>query len=143
MKEREGEKSGQISRRDFLKDAGLLIGGAVIGSPALITACSGGQKPEDSNLVTVLDPRGKPPPIVLVPMAPRLDTLDGKIIYVVDIHFTGTQQFMEELADVLGEQYPNTNILLRLKSGSYSENDQDLWDEINENADAVIMGMGH
>ena len=33
--------------------------------------------------ITVLNPLGQPPPIALVPMAPRLDTLDGKTIYIV------------------------------------------------------------
>jgi hypothetical protein len=28
--------------------------------------------------ITVLNPRGTHPPITLVPMAPRLDTLEGK-----------------------------------------------------------------
>ena len=39
--------------------------------------------------VTVLNPLGTPPAITLKPMAPRLDTLDGKTIYVVDDGFVG------------------------------------------------------
>jgi aerobic-type carbon monoxide dehydrogenase small subunit (CoxS/CutS family) len=34
------ETLGQISRREFLKDAGLVVGGAAIGSVALIGACN-------------------------------------------------------------------------------------------------------
>jgi aerobic-type carbon monoxide dehydrogenase small subunit (CoxS/CutS family) len=37
-----GEKeksSGQISRREFLRDAGLVVGGATIGSMAILSAC--------------------------------------------------------------------------------------------------------
>ncbi len=34
--------------------------------------------------ITVLNPLGQPPPIKLEPMAPRLDSLDGKTIYVVE-----------------------------------------------------------
>ena len=34
-------KSGLISRREFLKDAGLLVGGTAIGSTILLTACGG------------------------------------------------------------------------------------------------------
>jgi len=40
MEERR-KKSGGISRRDFLKDAGLLVGGAAIGSTILMAACKG------------------------------------------------------------------------------------------------------
>ncbi len=39
----EGKKkeSGAISRREFLKDAGLVVGGAAIGSTVLLAACGG------------------------------------------------------------------------------------------------------
>jgi aerobic-type carbon monoxide dehydrogenase small subunit (CoxS/CutS family) len=33
------KKNGQISRREFLKDAGLIVGGATVGSMALVNAC--------------------------------------------------------------------------------------------------------
>jgi hypothetical protein len=35
------EKVKKISRREFLKDAGLVIGGATIGSMAVIGGCGG------------------------------------------------------------------------------------------------------
>ena len=35
-----------ISRREFLRDAGLVVGGAAIGSAALVSACSGGTTTE-------------------------------------------------------------------------------------------------
>jgi xanthine dehydrogenase YagT iron-sulfur-binding subunit len=37
----EKEKKG-LSRREFLKDAGLVVGGAAVGSVALVSACKGG-----------------------------------------------------------------------------------------------------
>lgn len=37
----EEKTTGHISRREFLKDAGLIVGGATIGSIALANACSG------------------------------------------------------------------------------------------------------
>jgi len=36
------QKQGQISRREFLKDAGLIVGGATVGSMAMLNACSNG-----------------------------------------------------------------------------------------------------
>jgi aerobic-type carbon monoxide dehydrogenase small subunit (CoxS/CutS family) len=36
------KKSGEISRREFLRDAGLLVGGTAIGSTVLLAACGGG-----------------------------------------------------------------------------------------------------
>jgi aerobic-type carbon monoxide dehydrogenase small subunit (CoxS/CutS family) len=40
----EKETPSQISRREFLKDAGLIVGGATIGSMAIMGACSGDTK---------------------------------------------------------------------------------------------------
>ena len=37
----ENKKSGGVSRREFLKDAGLIVGGAAIGSTVLLSACGG------------------------------------------------------------------------------------------------------
>jgi len=37
--ETEDEPTGQISRREFLRDAGLVVGGATVGSMALLNAC--------------------------------------------------------------------------------------------------------
>jgi aerobic-type carbon monoxide dehydrogenase small subunit (CoxS/CutS family) len=35
------DKTGQISRREFLKDAGLIVSGATVGSMAILSACGG------------------------------------------------------------------------------------------------------
>jgi hypothetical protein len=40
MAEEKKKKSGKISRREFLKDAGILVGGAAIGSAGLLAACA-------------------------------------------------------------------------------------------------------
>jgi aerobic-type carbon monoxide dehydrogenase small subunit (CoxS/CutS family) len=41
MAEEKKKESSGISRREFLKDAGILAGGAAIGSTALLAACAG------------------------------------------------------------------------------------------------------
>ena len=41
MTEENNKESGTISRREFLKDAGLLVGGTAIGSTILLAACGG------------------------------------------------------------------------------------------------------
>jgi len=40
VSEEEKKEPGQISRREFLKDAGLIVGGATVGSMALMNACN-------------------------------------------------------------------------------------------------------
>ena len=56
MSEEEKKKeSGEISRREFLKDAGLVVGGAAIGSTVLLAACGG---EETTKTVTTTAPGG-------------------------------------------------------------------------------------
>ena len=42
------------------------------------------QETEGERMITVLNPLGTPPSIPLHPMAPRLHTLEGKTLYIVD-----------------------------------------------------------
>jgi len=92
--------------------------------------------------VTVLNPRGTPPPIRLVPMAARPDTLDGKTIYVINIGFGDT--FLPEVQKVMAEKYPKTTWIFKRKAGrDYFDDDPKLWAEIKEKGHGMIMGIGH
>lgn len=91
--------------------------------------------------IAVLNPRGALPPIRLVPMAPRLDTLDGKTVYIIAVSFA--VPLIPELQKVLAEKYPKTNWVLKTKPGSYFDDDPQLWAEAKEKANAVILGVGH
>jgi hypothetical protein len=93
--------------------------------------------------ITVINPLGQPPAIVRVPMAPRLTSLEGKTIYIVDIGFTDTHQFFTELQKLLGEKYPQTTWIVRKKIGTYFDDDPKLWAEIKEKGHGMIMGVGH
>ena len=97
----------------------------------------------DTAKITVLNPRGIQPPIRLIPMAPRLDTLDGKTIYVVDTKYPLTRPFVQEVYNVLKEKYPNTNWVFRDKIGSYFDDDPKLWAEIKEKGNGMVMAIGH
>ena len=52
-KGREQERFGRISRREFLKDAGLVVGGTAVGSLAFTSACKSGNSVQT---VTVANP---------------------------------------------------------------------------------------
>jgi hypothetical protein len=93
--------------------------------------------------ITVLNPLGQLPSIKLEPMAPRLDTLDGKTIYVVDVKFPASKVFGEELVKVLKERYPKTTWLYREKAKSYFDDDPALWAEIKEKGHGMIQFIGH
>jgi hypothetical protein len=94
--------------------------------------------------ITVLNPLGTPPPIKLRNMAPRLSTLEGKTIYVVDDGFVGGDNLLLEIVDWFGKNYPNTKVVFKRKGGmGFEAEDPALWAEIKKNANAVIIGMGH
>jgi hypothetical protein len=94
--------------------------------------------------ITVLNPLGTPPPITLKPMAPRLNSLDGKTIYVVDDGFVGGDNLLHEIVDWFEKNYPNTEVIFKRKGGgNFDVEDPQLWAEIKEKGDAVIIGMGH
>ncbi len=91
----------------------------------------------------VVDPRGQPPARQQMPMAPRLDTLENKTVYIIDVNWLYTHQFGEELYKILSEKYPNTRFELRDKAGTYMVDDPELWKEIKEKGDAAILTTGH
>ena len=93
--------------------------------------------------ISVVNPRSQLPALEQSPMAPRLNSLDGKTVYIVDVRWPYTHQFLEELYNVLSERYPGTNFVLREKTGSYGEDDPKLWAEIQERGNAAIVGVGH
>ena len=86
---------------------------------------------------------GKPPAIELKPMAPRLNTLDGKTVYLVNDGYISTDVLLGEMESWFKANMPKVNIVYRRKAGDFVSDDPKLWAEIKEKADAVVMGMGH
>ena len=94
--------------------------------------------------ITVVTPLGTPPPIKLKSMAPRLDTLEGKTIYVVDDGFVGGDNLLHEVVAWFEREMPNTTAIYKRKGGGgFEAEDPELWAEMKEKADAIIIGMGH
>jgi len=93
--------------------------------------------------ITVLDPRGNPPPITLIPMAQRLDSLDGKTVYFVDDGFPGGEFLLKDMMAWFGKNKPNVKMEFRKKAGSFLDEDPPLWAEIKQKADAMVMATGH
>jgi hypothetical protein len=121
-------------------------------------------------LVTVLDPKGQPsgvfgrrlepgahPGAILDPfgqptnnlesmeglhMASRLDTLEGKVVYLVDTGFHGSRDFMEEAEGWFSRNMPEVKTEVRSTQGGIFTDDPALWAEIKEKGDAAIIGVG-
>jgi len=93
--------------------------------------------------MVVMNPMGYPPTIQQVNMAPRLDTLDGKTVYLVDMRFDDSDRFLLQMQAWFSEHMPQVNTVFVKKSGVYTQEDRALFREIQEKGDAAIMGVGH
>jgi len=77
-----------------------------------------------------------------VELAKRLDTLENKTVYLVDIGFGGGYAFMQEIQRWFAGNMPSVTTVLRRKPGHvFMDNDNTLWEEIKEKGDAVILGV--
>ena len=94
-----------------------------------------------TELVTVHDPRVVPPQIAAKPLAPRLESLDGKRVFLVDCLFDNSDVFMGELERWFGEQLPAVRTTIVRPRESWAD-DPDLRATIAADGDAAILGVG-
>ncbi len=95
------------------------------------------------SLCTVLDPRGQPTAKIQPhPLAPRLDDIEGKTLYIIDVGFGGGWEFLEETASWFERNYPKVRTVLQHKKGIMFVDEPEMWEEIKQNGDAVIFGVG-
>ncbi|MGD1211767.1 MAG: hypothetical protein ABR973_10475 [Candidatus Acidiferrales bacterium] len=138
----------KINRRNILSLMGM--------SPALLAGATAEAKQDKAKKdkkgakgaaaepkLTVLNPRGIPPPITLVPMAPRLSTLDGKTIYLVSDGFPSADIFLDQVATWFKKNMPSVTTVYRLKAGGFADDDPKLNAEIKAKGQGVIMAIGH
>ena len=93
--------------------------------------------------ISVLNPKGNPPPIPLAPMAPRPESLEGKTVYFVDIKYEGGGSLLKMIMEWFSKNMPKANLVFREKAGLYDEQDTTLWAEIKSKGDAVVLAVGH
>jgi len=91
--------------------------------------------------LTVHDPRGYAPKVEARRLAPSLDTLDGRSLYLVDGRFNGAGAFMEQVQAWLAEHMPGVKTR-GIRWREPFEDDPKASEEIGANADAAILGVG-
>jgi hypothetical protein len=76
-------------------------------------------------------------------LAKRLDSLDGKTVYLVDTGFGGSYKFMRELESWFASNMPSVKTVRKRKPGGPFADDNDaLWEEIKKRGDAAVLGVG-
>jgi len=96
-----------------------------------------------SEKVTVLHPVGYAPKITRKALAPRLDTLDGKTVYLVDCRFDDSDVFLRQMQAWFAEHIPAVRTVFKPISSVYLHDDPATWEEIKAKAHAAILGVGH
>ena len=91
-----------------------------------------------AGIVMVHDPRGYPPKVVGKRLAQRPDSLDGKLVYLVDCLFDNSENFMRELEDWFG-----TNLRTRMIKPRQSwVDDAEMRTKIATEGEGAILGVG-
>jgi hypothetical protein len=95
-------------------------------------------------LISVMNPAITSKMIDRTPLSTRLDKLDGKTIYLVDISWGGPEaaySVFEEIQSWFSQNMPSVKIVIKRKTGMYTQDDPKLWAEIKQNANAALIGI--
>ncbi len=93
--------------------------------------------------VRVLNPMGFPPRVSHKPMAPRVGSLDGKTVYLVDARFDDSDLLLKQMQAWFAAHMPGVKTKLVRLSSVYTQDDPKTWEEIKTRGDAAIIGVGH
>ena len=93
--------------------------------------------------IRAFNPMGYPPKITQLGMAERPATLEGKTVYLVDCRFDDGDLLMGQMQNWFTENMPSVKTVLTSKAGVYTEDDPELFQEIKEKGDALVLGVGH
>jgi len=133
----------QVKRRKLLSLIGaspaILVGSEAVGNELKKTTLPVNHEPT----IEVLNPKGNPPAINLIPMAQRISSLKGKTIYLVSDGFAGADRFLNQIKIWFAQNMPDVTTEYRLKAGGLADDDPKLWAEIKARGSAMIMAIGH
>ncbi len=98
---------------------------------------------EGAARITVHNPVGYPPKITKKTAAPRLEGLDGKVIYLVDCRFDDSIELLKQVRDWFAEKMPRVETRMISLTNYYGHDDPHTWEEIRAKGHAAIVGVGH
>jgi hypothetical protein len=94
-----------------------------------------------SEKISVHDPRGFAPKVTGKRLAPRLQSLDGKVVYLVDCLFDNSEPFMAQLLDWFGEHLPGVNARIIKPRQSWVD-DPAMRKKVESDGHAAVLGVG-
>ncbi len=163
MDKKERQTPRELSRREFLKDAGLVVGGATLGSMALLNACNNAAAAGDSTVTVTATAPGKTTTVTAAPasvsatiydingaheimslFAARLGDLNGKKIagLAADPTKWQTHRTFPYIFDQIKAKYPGVTIIPQTEFAMGTQiNDDAVVKQVKDRgADAVIVG---
>jgi hypothetical protein len=91
--------------------------------------------------LTVLNPEGYPPHVDARGMAPSLEALQGKKLYLIDVGFENSDAFMAQLHGWFEEHEPGIRTeVVRMRD--QHQPDPELYGRVAAEGDAAIIGVG-
>ncbi len=93
--------------------------------------------------LTVLNPVGFAPRVTHKALAPRLSTLDGKTVYLIDCRFDDSDVFLRQLQAWFAQHMPGVRTVFKPISSVYLNDDPATWEEVKAKGHAAIVGVGH
>jgi hypothetical protein len=94
-----------------------------------------------SERIAVLDPRGYPPKVTGKRLAPRLQSLDGKLVYLVDCLFDNSETFLLQLKDWFATHMPSVRTEIIKPRESWVD-DPVMRAKVVADGDAAVLGVG-
>ena len=91
--------------------------------------------------LSVLDPEGYPPSVEGRGMAPGLETLQGKRLFLIDVGFENSDAFIAQLHGWLEEHEPGIRTEVVRWRDQHAP-DPELCERIAADGDAAIIGVG-
>jgi hypothetical protein len=91
--------------------------------------------------ITVMDPRGYPPKVEGKRLAARPESLDGKVLYLIDCLFDNSDKFMEQLRDWFAQHMPRVETRMIKPRESWVD-DPDMRKQVSDGGHAAIIGVG-